>query len=311
MRDTEPLPVFIEPRVNRASEVFRTAAAQYNNRFSRPGAERFLLSYWIPAAGRSPEPDPDSANLRLLPASTYNQLESKASVHQLARLHGVEDLFPPTFTDVASALAQSGPVRTWFAKPAHLSGGRGITVLSGDDLPGYTLPPHTLLQAGVENLVLIDGRKFTVRIYLLLWNGCAYLFDDGFLVIHAPKYREGSTDYAVQVDHRGYQDASTGVTMHRISDHPKLGNFMQRTAAMMQRLAPVLAPCRDACDERHFLLPGVDLLVCRTGDLRCIEINAIPNFVHSAAINRTLNVPFFEQVMRMVTGCSSARLWKL
>ncbi len=35
---------------------------------------------------------------------------------------------------------------------------------------------------------LINGRKFTTRIYALLWNQTIYLYSNGFLIIHGVTY---------------------------------------------------------------------------------------------------------------------------
>jgi hypothetical protein len=42
-----------------------------------------------------------------------------------------------------------------------------------------------------------------------------------------------------------------------------------------------------------------------------IEINAIPNFVHSRRVNERLNIPMLEHVMRVATGCYSHRFQRI
>ena len=208
---------------------------------------------------------------------------------------------------MTEAIAHLEPVNIWFVKPFHLSGGRDIQVITAADLPSFKLPKFNIIQAGVENIQLMAGKKFTSRIYVLLWDQQVYLFDDGFVVVHAPQYEKGSTDYSIQVDHRGYESAQSAVEMRLASALPAFDQTMEKATTATQKILPVLAEAIAATSSKRYILLGIDYLRLEDGNIRFIEINAIPNFVHSPKINKMLNIPFFEHTMRIMFGLESDR----
>lgn len=295
-------------QVNRAQVLFKKAAKRYNSGIpsSAPDA---TFSYWCKFYGDNPDERDDS--ISLIEPSIYNRLESKISVQKLLREHIVDDVFPAGYLSVTEALAHPEPVAVWFAKPGHLSGGRGIEVISGTELRHYTLPRFYMLQAGVEDLELIDGRKFTARIYVLLWNRKAFLFDEGFVLVHGPAYVRGSTDYGVQVDHRGYEREDSGVEMALCSDRAVTRSLVAEACKPLRRMLPILEEACVATSPLRYLLLGIDVLQKADGSVTFIELNAIPNFIHSKRVNERLNILLFEQLMRMTTGMGSDRFVRL
>ena len=298
-------PKIITLQVNRAAKLFEQAAASLAGETDRM-PDPPVFSYWCKFFGDNP--DERAGSIRLIERSVYNNLESKAALNRLVRENRVADLFPATYTRVDEALAHRGKVNIWFVKPAHLSGGRGIEVVASKDLPGFDLPRHHIIQEGIEDIALIRGKKFTCRIYVLIWNKSLYLFDEGFALIHAPAYRPGSTDYTVQVDHRGFQeDREGGVRMVPLSALDAGPRILDRSARALLKLKPVFGPALTASSPITYIILGLDLLLLSSGDIRFIEINAIPNFIHSPLVNDRVNVPLFAHVMRMVYGLGSDR----
>jgi len=307
----------IEVQVNRASALFKQAADNLNRsplaKAKTAESEPSIFSYWCKFYGENPEEREGS--IKLIEPAVYNKLESKGTVSKLLKTHGIEDVFPATFMSVKEAIAHTqaptpnhaAPVKIWFVKPFHLSGGRDIQVVETAALPDFELPKFNIIQAGVENIQLINGKKFTARVYLLIWNKQLYLFDDGFVVIHAPVYDEGSTDYSVQVDHRGYQSEKSEVEMRLMSDLPQFESIMANAAASLIKMKPIFEEAIAASSEKRYILLGLDFLLLKDDNIRFIEINAIPNFIHSKRTNELLNVPFFEHTMRVVCGMRSDR----
>lgn len=244
-----------------------------------------------------------------MPPSLYNRLEGKLSVARLCKRHGCDSTFPATFESVQEALEHRPEVSMWFVKPSHLSGGRGIEVLTGEQLAKHDLKPNHMIQEGLSDIALIDQKKFTGRVYALLTADSLQLFDDGFLMIHGVDYDAESTDYRVQVDHRGYDTGKSGVRMLRLLDlESDAKHIWSRCKANLEALVPMLFDVVQSAGEREYLMLGLDYMVLANGEVKWIELNAIPNFVHTSRINRELNVPFFEQAMRWLYGLNAPRL---
>lgn len=296
-------------QVNRAAELFEQAAASIAGDMKGIPAPP-VFSYWCKYYGENP--DESAGSVKLIERSIYNTLESKSALNKLVKVHRVAELFPATYTRVSEALAHTGKVGVWFVKPAHLSGGRGIQVVAAENLSGFDLPRHHIIQEGIENIALIQGKKFTCRIYVFIWNKGLYHFDEGFALIHAPAFRSGSTDYAVQVDHRGFQeDREGGVRMVPLSALDIGPRILDRSARAVLKLRPVFDQALAASSALEYIILGIDLLLLNNGEIRFIEINAIPNFIHSPQVNEQVNVPLFAHVMRMVYGLGSDRFFHL
>ena len=63
------------------------------------------------------------------------------------------------------------PGQTFIAKPSKGKAGRGIKLLkSFNELPKAAFENEYLLQRYVENPLTINGRKFDVRLYLVIWG---------------------------------------------------------------------------------------------------------------------------------------------
>ncbi len=295
----------IRLQVNRAKQLFSQAAAslevEVSNRTDLP-----IFTYWCKFFPENP--DEDETSIKLIEPEVYNSLESKSKLNNLVKKNNISGVFPATYNSIQEAVAHQGTVDIWFVKPSHLSGGRGIQVVSNDQLPRFNLPQYNIIQEGIENMSLIKGRKFTSRIYVLIWNKTLFLFDEGFILIHAPLYIPGSTDYAVQVDHRGFQeDRANGVEMKPLSQLNISKDLLVKSAAAVGKLRPVFKQTLEASSHLRYILLGIDLLVLQNGGIRFIEINAIPNFVHSPGINHQVNIPLFTHMMRLIYGLGTSR----
>lgn len=292
---------------NRAVAQFNKAASTINSSYDVK--ENIRFSYWCKFYGENP--DEQATDIQLIDASVYNALESKSSVAKQLKKHGIEDVFPATFTSVEDALAHKDPVDIWFVKPSHLSGGRGIQVIAHQQLKDFELPKFNILQAGIENLGLIDGRKAVGRVYVLLWNGGVYLFDEGFILLHGPKYQKGSTDYSVQVDHKGYEDTNSAVTLTLASEYKETKGLADKAKTPLRKILPILQDTLKATSPTRYIMLGIDVMPLDNGEVKFIEINAIPNFNHNANVNTHLNTPFFTEAIKGMIGLGSDRLTKI
>lgn len=301
-------------RINRASAIFAAALESLEVDIAAL-EEPVCFTYWdtygnnmLPAEGLVA----GQRVIRLLDRRISNPLAHKGDLAKLLRERGLTHLAPPTYGSIAAALAAHPDDTTvWYFKSIYGTGGKGMFCVSHGDLEQQVLPKDFILQAGVRDIELNTGRKFTTRIYLLIWAGDLYFYHNGFTVTHGRDYEPDSTDYAVQIDHRGYEKADGAV---RVA--PGLGNatfrrFLPALGRLAQELVPALAECLHASDRDTYLVLGVDTLLCRDGTVKLIEINTAPNFIHSPEVNAEVNVPFFEAVIRTLLGGSDPRLERI
>lgn len=301
-------------RTNRATRLFEEAARKVADELV-DRTPSVCFSHWDTYGGipldLSALP-PDARVITLLDRRISNPLANKSRLAALLKAHGLEHLAPRSFgTAAAGLLHDPDPDKLWFVKPVTSTGGRGMYCLLGRDLSNHCIPPHSILQEAITGLRLYEGRKFTSRVYLMIWNRELYLYANGFLLVHGATYQPNSTDYAVQIDHTGYHRTDAAVRMIPLRDYSDYHTYFLPIRRMIIDLRPVLETCRSASTSDQYLLLGIDLLFLDDGQVQLVEINTAPNFMHSPMINSAVNIPFFVAVLRTLLGPGDPDLARL
>lgn len=293
--------------VNRATRLWRQARERIGTDFP----EGNCFTYWDTFGGS--QPDLSAVRradrvVELIDRKAANGLSNKAILARALTQSGLTHLAPATFHTVGDALAHASSNSIWFVKPAFGTAGKGMFCVDNEGLSTLQLPGNHILQEGVDDLVLDEGCKFTSRVHVLIWNGEVRIFHTGMTVTHGAAYEAGSTDYRVQIDHRGYQNPGSPV---RIRPGDKTAAFIEHFPALrnlVAELRPVMQQCIEASDSDHYQILGIDTLIRRDGTVQLIEVNSFPNFIHTTEVNDEVNVPLFESVIRTITSHPDARL---
>lgn len=268
------------------------------------------FSYWDNYYGEHPEITSDF--FQLLDYETIQRFDNKGNVAKIVTELGIEGLFPATYFSVEEALASGAQPRLWFSKPTYSTSGKGIVCVKHDQLADHELPRNHIIQAQVSDIELLNERKYTARAYVLVHHHRMYLFDDGFVMIHGPRYDENATDFAVQVDHAGYTEADSPIHMLRMVELPDYERKFDQLIKTMRTLKPVLREFIEASSPTHYGLLGIDLLFTRDHQPVLIEINSKANFVHTQAINDSVNSAFFAAVLStLYTGHTDRQLTEI
>jgi hypothetical protein len=290
---------------NRFKSIFEKAIDSARIREINP-TPPVVLTYWDTYFGELPALDDwmkGARVLRVIEKTAINPLSNKKKMPKMLAAAGKAHVAPPTYDSTDEAVAHAGdPVSIWFFKSAYGTGGKNMFCVTTDDLSETELPQHHVIQAAVKNLALIDGKKFTTRIYVLIWNGATYLYNNGFLVIHGTAYDETSTDYTVQIDHVGYDNPDGPVKMQQLVHYDDYERFAPRFTELVREIDPIFADAKAASDRDSYILLGIDILLQASGDIKLIEINTFPNFLHTPEITEQVNVPFFEAALLTMLG---------
>ncbi len=295
----------IDLRVNRANNLFRQAFDELSIPLKCKLAQRsHSFTYLIgdDATELATARRQSDRVLTILGAPLRNELANKGDLALALEEKRVEGLFPPTFFSVEEALAANSAVDMWFVKDRHGAGGENMRCLTSEELKDCELGPYDIIQEGVADLSLVDSRKFTARIYLLVWNRQVFLYHEGFMVLHGTPYDPTSTDYKVQIDHSGYFEGKNNIDLAPLSWHVHYRSLIEQYREAASRLLPVLERVVAASSDERYLMLGIDTVVTASGDVKFIEINAVPNFVHTDEINQLVNVPFFIACILLMFG---------
>lgn len=258
---------------------------------------------------------PDDHLLRLICPKIYNRYADKGTLAQIMEKTGPAGLLPVTVFSTQDAQAHPD-IDLWFSKNRFGTAGKAMECVSAAQLGDYTLPQHHILQGAVEDIALYEGRKFTSRFYMLVWNGGLWFYEDGFNIIHGVPYEPGSTDYTVQIRHEGYQKPDSPVKMQMFSDYADAPRYWPAMREAGRAMIPALGELLAASSRSEYILLGIDAIPklggpSKSDSVQILEVNAIPNFMHTAHINETLNVPFLTAAIEVMLGGKAAGLERL
>lgn len=219
---------------------------------------------------------PRTGRLQTLERRDANRIDDKRSLFKAVRDAGHAALMPETWLDLASWRKDAPAGGPWFVKASHLSGGRGIHCVPGEDGIAAALEATAgfcVIQRSVADPMLVQDRKFTVRTYVL-WRGDGHhqLFGESLFILQPQPWDAGDLDPAVQFLHHkpGYLSSD---------DWPDYPALHGRIAEASRQTIAALDPKLDARgDGSRFQLLGFDYVPDASGRPWLIEINAWPNF---------------------------------
>jgi hypothetical protein len=285
---------------NRSGALFEQVAAQLAPKLQQQ-AHPTLLLYWDTFGN---EPDYDTRGygrvVRLIDRRLLNAVSNKRKLGEAITAARLLHIAPATFTRVDDARASGLTPKLWFVKNPFATGGQGMSCVTHEALATLELPQHAILQAGVENLHTLNGKKYTIRSYVLVWKQLYFVYPNGITILHAPDYDEHSPDPHVQINHAGYLNPESGVKMKSLRDIGLAEDVTRRAQQTMTALQPVLANLIQASSEDAYVILGIDFLRQQDGALQLIEINAFPNFTHTPHINQTVNIPMLTAALGMM-----------
>jgi prolyl 4-hydroxylase len=299
-------------RVNRAERLFKTAyEALPENCLEK--RDQFIFTYWDEYGGNQldlSEVRGDVPVYRLIQRPILNQLADKANLAKTMEIHGLHEFSPTTYLSKEEALQHVGdPVKIWFIKNAFGTAGKDMRCVRHEDLASHHVPEHFIIQAAIEGIELIDEKKFTTRIYALIWSGKLFLYSNGINVVHGERFQENSTDYDIQINHAGYHKADSKIKMIQLREYDKYDMYFPVFKRYLKMLLPIFQPCIDASSDYEYVLLGIDVILVKNGEVRLVEVNTVPNFIHTNEINTKVNVPFMSAVIcKMLTHDDDEKL---
>ena len=293
---------------NRARDIFKQAINQLDPVLIKQ-AHPACFTYWDTYGHSAPDLsdiDDKTAVFKLIERRITNPLANKGQLAQLLQTHQLEHLAPKTFFNVEQAIAYDAPDSSlWFIKHIFGTGGKDMRCLRKKDLKTIALEKDQIIQEGVTQLSLLNGRKFTVRIYCFIWNQKIYLYKNGFLVVHGADFDPNSTDYKVQIDHTGYHKSDGQVKLVPLINYADYNRYYPLIKELVSNLQPILESTRHASSPLDYTMLGMDVLLREDDSVRLLEINTVPNFIHSREIIERVNIPFFKAAISAMLGDSS------
>ena len=278
--------------VNRTVKNFDTALKAAEGALFKEGDKRLDFTYFIKNYPQSPLVLPENVPIKhkLMDRCLTATLDHKKSLASRLKEHNLCD---PMVYFSPQDIPFKQPGKLWYVKKPTSTQGKQVFVVPEEELYAV-FQSGFIIQEAVTDVLLAVGRKFTIRVYVLVFNGGIFLFPNGLLIIHEMPYDPLSTDHDVQVNHD--PDQANRVVL---SDAPFYPYLMMRLTTLVPpvfRAFPELrsAPITDYC------LFGADYLLTADWEPKLLEFNGLPNLVHTRQINDATTSPMLLSLVQTV-----------
>jgi len=243
-------------------------------------------------------------------------------------------ILPGDWNELKAELAQ-GKNRTYIIKPESLSQGKGIFLTKSFDRIDITL--RHVVQRYIRKPYLIEGLKFDLRIYVLLY-GCdplrVYLFKEGLARFSTNEYVKPNkdnlqnlymhlTNYAINKNNKDFifnADAdnpnighkrSLGFVWEYIDEHngdsklvkKKIQRIIVKTLCAVQ---PQLSRCFRNCQPMHiensmcFEILGFDILLDHKLKPWLLEVNHSPSFHADTPFDKRVKTELISDTIKLL-----------
>jgi len=254
--------------------VFRDLAAAHPNY-----AGGALFTYFDTYGGKQlPDVGAWPRQVRLIERSVTNDFDNKRIFAKQLQDTGCEEAFAKTYfsADEALAATEGCDDAIFFVKSAHGTAGKDMRVLSREGLREATVEDGRVIQRGIQDLALVDGRKFVVRFFVLIHDGALLAHRRAIAIVHGPPYDRRSTDYDVQICH-DTSKAGSAVRCHTLASLPEGDAWHRSIARRVLEIFPALLPLLEQSSPDRYSIVGLDALIDSAGEARLIEANMYPN----------------------------------
>ncbi|GJM11839.1 MAG: hypothetical protein DHS20C12_02420 [Pseudohongiella sp.] len=287
---------------NRGAKNFKAALEPLGGREYRAGDEHIDLLYFDTYQGKKPPRDVTVGTTlierkRTIPIDNKLQMANALidAGMNYPRVYFIEEDVP------------NEPDSFWYIKDPEGTAGRGICVVPREEI-AKRFEFGDIIQEAVRDLLLKDGRKFTLRIYVLVHLGSVYLFQDGILVLHALTYDPDSLDPKVQYDHTGYMEPKSKVELSPFSDAPFYEEAFTKIKGSLANIFEAFSGLlKDEAADRYCLF-GIDVLIREDLSPVLVEINDRPNLINPNTINARVNVPVIQAMYCILNPDCAASL---
>lgn len=282
---------------NRNQSVFRAAFAPLGGRVWSQGEAQVDLLYFDQFGGKRPSAGV-VAGCQLMERSRTIPLDHKRRLAQTLDAHGL--CLPRHYFSPADVPA--GGDTLWYVKDPLSTAGKRLWLCRRDEVADF-FEEGFVIQEALTDLALYQGRKFTLRTYVLVHGGSVYWYPHSFLVVHGKDYDAATPDPEAHFSHIGYMQPDSSI---RLVPSQHYRDYFRLEAPLIELIQDVYrlfeAQLGHSNPPGAYCLFGLDVLQLADGRVALVEINDRPNLQHSDEINRLVNQPMLQAMGRLLLG---------
>ena len=241
------------------------------------------------------EPLECSVGVDLMARGTTRTLDNKAKCAKALAPFGLS--VPRTYFRVEDV--PDDPDTMWYIKDPVGTNGNGICVVPRKKVASSFTAGY-IIQEAVRDIALLDGKKFTLRLYVLIHEGTFYLFQDGLVVLHGAVYDSESVHAKVQYEHAGYMALEPDVKVFPFSDTPFYDEALVNIKTSLGEIFYRLKKYTPYEQVNTYCLLGVDLLLTQDMQPVLIEINDRPSLTNTQLVNARVIIPVIQAMYSIV-----------
>jgi hypothetical protein len=279
---------------NRGPGIFRQGLEPWGGVEFKEGDGSVQLLYFDGYGGRS-FPSDIAVRYQLLERSHTLPLDHKVLSARRLQEHGVN--YPQVYFKAEDVPADAALF--WYVKDPLSTGGKKVFLCNRSNIGSFHQPGY-LIQEAIQDVALIDDRKFTIRAYALVHAGVVYLYADSILVIHGKAYDPANPDPHIHYVHDGYAKPDADVRMLPSSAYAGYGEMWGEMMNVTRDAFAAFADELAHSDASRYCIFGLDFLQTADNQVALIEINDRPNFVHTKQINAEINAKMVEALLQVL-----------
>ena len=257
-----------------------------------------------------------------------NNTSSNVRPQRLPQIDDVSDLIP----EINSILAQlqknfpqyafSGDRNIWIVKPSGLSRGRGISCIDqlNDILSNIKSHNQTVIQKYIENPMVIKGRKFDMRQWVLVTNFnplTVYMFDTPYVRFGAEEFHLDDfknifsqlTGNSIAKHSQKFENSEIEGDMWEIA---QFREYLQKREGkdvwpeIQQKIKKIVIYALHCAKHKimkrknAFEILGFDIMIDDALNVYLIEINLSPDWTYSTKVTEKLIKIASEDIIKIV-----------
>ena len=265
-----------------------------------------------------------------------NNTSSNKRTTRLPQNDNVSDLMPE-ISEILEKLSKSlpqydfsGTNNIWIVKPSGLSRGRGISCIDqlNDILTNIKLHNQTIIQKYIENPLIIKGRKFDIRQWVLVTNFnplTIYLFDTPYIRFGAEEFHLDDfknifsqlTGNSIAKHSEKFENSEIEGDMWEIEQFKEyLKNKFGKDCwpEIQEKIKKIVIYSLECAKHKiiqrknsHEVL-GFDIMIDELLNVYLIEINLSPDWTYSTKVTEKLIKIASEDMMKVVIDLAEEQL---
>ena len=242
---------------------------------------------------------PEISIIKVAPRRRTVKMDDK--IHMSAVLGNNTCGSPQAYTNV-DEIGDCEDNQLFFVKKRGSTSARGVYIHSYAELKSGSVDTNAcIIHKNINNPKLLDGKRYKLRVYVLIYKGKVYVSRDAW----------GSASDIDYKEYDGNMEQNTLKDMHiiymrpgrkffKFSDLEDNGEIFDSICGAVNGFSERFMDKIKEFDNDEFSLLGFDFVVDDNNNVCIIEVNHRSNYHHTKEINENVDVPAISDMMTIL-----------